>query len=152
MKKSEKIWVTVLAIAAIIFIIVLLANRLNGNKVNDGDSNSGPEEFVEKQEDGTKINISNKIKETKKLGGLEISGIAITEKNNLAQLLGTIKNTSGKVDGGYTVKIIVVSKSNQQIIDMLFDIPELKPGQSLQLDCSATFDYSNAYDVKFEKM
>ncbi len=172
MKKKEKIWICILAIAVIIFIIVLLVNRsrkdeennvsnsaadssqTNGGENSEGQNNEEPknEEFVSKQEDGSKVNTSDKIRETKRLGGLEISGLTITESNNLTQLLGTIENTSNSVDGGYTAKIIIVDKENNQIIDMIFSIAELQPGQSMQLDCSATFDYSNAYDVKFERI
>lgn len=167
MKKKEKIWVLLLAIAVIIFIIVLLVNRsgkdennnvsnsgADSSQINNGENSGEPkdEEFVARQEDGTRVNTSNKIKETKRIGGLEISGVTITENNNLTQLLGTVENTSRAVDGGYTLKIIVVDKENQELIDMLFDITELQPGQSTQIDCSATFDYSNAYDVRFEKM
>ncbi len=162
MKKNEKIGIMILALVAIIVIVVLLVNRSGKDKQTSGgnngvgssqvDNGQNGEEFVSRQEDGTKVNISNKIKETKRVGGLEITGLTITEKDNLAQLLGTVTNVSSGVEGNYTLKIIVLDKDNQEIIDMLFSVSELQPGQSVGIDSSATFDFSNAYDIRFEKM
>ena len=82
MKSSDKKAIVICAIA-IITIIALLTIKSNNpketkQKTNQNKSEVQTEEFVEMQADGTKLNTSSKLKETKTIDGLEITNIQLT--------------------------------------------------------------------------
>lgn len=149
MKKNEKIGILILIGVAIVIISILVAR--SGKKEEIGEENTVKEEFVDVLEDGTRLNTSDKLHETKKFEGMEITDFQLTENNNVSLLLGTITNTSNGVVGGYPVRIKVVDKEGNEIITVEAYIGELEPGQSTQLNTSATFDYANAYDFSISK-
>jgi len=151
MKTKEKKMILILGLITIIVVIFAVITG-NENKTNEENKQEEvKEEFVEKLEDGTRLNTSKKLHETKKIDGMEISNFQVTEKGNVTVLLGTIKNTSESKKGGYPVDITILDKQGNEIIDVVGYIGELEPGQSEQLNVSASFDYANAYDFTIEK-
>ena len=151
MTKNEKKVVGVIALIAVIIIIILLVTRGNQNKKQEEGNTAPKEEFVEVLEDGTRLNTSNKLHETKKIDGMEITNFQLTENGNVTLLLGTVTNTSGISQGGYPVSVRVVDKNQQEIVTVSAYIPPLEPGQSTPLNVGATFDYANAYDFSVTK-
>ncbi len=153
MSKKEKIIIGILILIAIIAIFVLVAIRRNNtnNIALEEENQVQDEEYVEVLEDDTRLNTSDKLQETKIFDEMEISNIQLTEKDNMTVLLGTIKNNSSTVKGGYPVNITVLDKSGNEIITVAAYIKELQPGESTQLSTSATFDYANAYDFTITK-
>jgi len=149
MKKNEKIGILILIGIAVVIIIGRVIAR--GGKKEEVEENTVKEEFVDVLEDGTRLNTSSKLHETKKFEGMEIRDFQLTENNNVSLLLGTITNTSNKVEGGYPVKIKIIDKEGNEIITVEAYIGELEPGQSTELNTSATFDYANAYDFSISK-
>lgn len=149
MKKWEKNWIIGLIVFLVVVIGIIIIRNNNKNKENENTNKS--EEFVEVLEDGTRLNISNKLNETKTIDGLEVSNFQITENNNVTVLLGTITNKTSQTRGDYAVSIKVKDKEGNEIVTVGGYIGELKPGQSTQLNCSATFDYANAYDFEITK-
>lgn len=147
MKANEKKLISVLVIIAIIAIIALIIVKI-GNKEENTNDNQVKEEFVDILEDGTKLNKSDKLQETKVFDGLKIADFQLTEKDNVTLLLGTITNETQETKGGYPIKIKIVDKNGNEIITVGGFIGELKPGESMQLNSSATFDYANAYDFE----
>ena len=154
MKKNEKIVIGVLVLLTIVVIIVAIANRdkkdENTNTTVE-QSNVQEEEFVNTLADGTRLNTSEELHKTKTFDGMEISEFQLTENGNVTLLLGTITNTSNVEKGGYPVDIKVIDKEGQEIITVGAYISKLQPGQSTQLNTSATFDYANAYDFEISK-
>ena len=154
MKKNEKIVIGVLVLITIVVIIVAIANRdkkdENTNTTVE-QSNVQEEEFVNTLADGTRLNTSEELHKTKTFDGMEISEFQLTENGNVTLLLGTITNTSNVEKGGYPVDIKVIDKEGQEIITVGAYISKLQPGQSTQLNTSATFDYANAYDFEISK-
>ena len=75
----------------------------------------------------------------------------LTEKENVTVLLGTITNNTEETRGGYPVDIKIIDKEGNEIITVGGYIGEIKPGESMQLNSSATFDYANAYDFEIMK-
>ena len=154
MKKNEKIMIVVLiaiAIAAIVFAV-----NFNKSKEEEAPQASEPtnvvkEEFVEVLEDGTRLNTSEKLAETKTFDGMQITDLQLTENGNVSLLLGTVTNTSDTTKGGYPVNIKVLDKKGEEIITVAAFLGELEPGESTQLSTSATFDYANAYDFEITK-
>ena len=153
MKKNEKIMIAVLIVIVIIVTIVFFVTRKENKKVEENvvKEEQQQEEYVQVLDDGTKLNKSDKLNETKVFDGLEISNIQLTESNNLSVLLGTITNTSTTTKGGYSVDIKIIDEDENEIVTMAGYISELEPGESTQLNASATFDYANAYDFIIEK-
>lgn len=162
MSDKEKRMILVLILITIVVIIVGIVMSINkekkeneGNNIVGGVEGEGNtpvvEEFVNLEEDGTKVNISNKLKETKTFDGLEISNLQLTMKDNVSLILGEIKNVSDTARGGYPVSLTILDKEGNEIIAIGAYIQELQPGQTAKLDTSATFDFANAYDFKITK-
>ena len=156
MKKNEKIVIGVLVLITIVVIVVAISNRNKKDENNNTNttaeqSNVQEEEFVNTLADGTRLNTSEELHKTKTFDGMEISDFQLTENGNVTLLLGTITNTSNVEKGGYPVDIKVLDKEGQEIITVGAYISKLQPGQSTQLNTSATFDYANAYDFEISK-
>lgn len=155
MKKNEKIMIGILIAITIILIIVVILGKSNKNNSNEElqkETNIQQEEkFIEVLEDGTKLNNSSKLHETKKIDGMELTNIQFTEKDNVTLLIGTITNISNTTKGGYPVNIkIVDEKGNEKVVIEAF-IEKLESGESSQFSTNATLDYANAYDFIITK-
>ena len=154
-KKKEKQIIGVLAIIIIFIIIVAVVFKVKNSKeenlANIQEENVVAEEFVDVLEDGTRVNKSEKLHETKIFDGLEISNFRLTEKENVTLLLGTITNRSSEVKGDYPINIKVVDKNGNEIVTVSAYIGKLEVGESCELNTSATFDYANAYDIEISK-
>lgn len=153
MKNKEKRMIAVLVIITIIVIIIAVIRGNSQKDANKGqeENTETKEEFVQVLEDGTKLNNSNKLQETKKIEGMEITNIQLTEKGNVTLLLGTVTNVSDTTQGGYPVNVKIIDKTGEEIITVAGFIGQLKPGENTQLSTSATFDYANAYDFMITK-
>ena len=158
MKKNEKIVIAVLLIITIILIVILCARNSKNNDESTTSTSSSSisedtteNEYVTLLDDGTKLNTSTKLNETKTLGGLEITDIQLTESNNMTQLLATVTNTSDETDGDFLATLTLVDESGETLIELKAYIPELDPGEDTQLNTSAGFDYSEAYDFVISK-
>lgn len=155
MKRNEKIAIGILVLITVIVIILFVVFSKNGGEkntdVNLQNSNTQTEEFVNVASDGTKVNTSDKLHETKTFDGMEISDLQLTENGNVTVLLGTITNNSTEVKGGYPISITILDKNGNELTVVAAYIGELQPGESTQLNTSATFDYANAYDFEISK-
>ena len=154
MNKNQKIILGVIAVIIIIIIAIVVSNNKNKGEQQERQpvvENQAEEEFVQTLTDGTRLNTSTKMQETKTIDGMEITGIQLTERGNVSQLLGTITNKSNETKGGYPVDITILDKTGKEIVTVGGYIGKLEPGESTQLSSSATFDYANAYDYRIEK-
>lgn len=151
MKKKKKgisiIWVLVLIIVVIIAIRLINKKNKNNNE-NTSANNSVTEKFVQVLNDGTKLNKSNKLSETKNVGDYKISNIQLTMKNNQSVLLADIKNTSKQETGTTLIDIILYDENKNEIATIPGIISPIKPGETTQLNSSITVDYANAYDFE----
>ena len=150
MKSNEKKLITILIIITIIVGVIAIV-RNNSNKKEEIEQEEKQEEYVDRLEDGTRLNKSDKLHESKTIDGLTISNLQLTEKENVTVLLGTITNNTEETRGGYPVDIKIIDKKGNEIITVGGYIGEIKPGESMQLNSSATFDYANAYDFEITK-
>ena len=154
MKKSEKRMILTIVVVAGIIIVGLLIWRNNANKGNEPQNNGGEqvaEKYVQVLEDGTKLNTSNKLKETKKVDELEISGIQLTNQNGLSVILGTVKNTSNR-DLGLTVIEVTLYDDKKNVLEKVEGfVSPVKAGESVQLNMGVSSDYANAYDFSVVK-
>lgn len=150
--KDKKVWIFVLVmIVIIVLLLIIKANSNKGGNIIDEQKIAKDEEFVEVKSDGTKINTSNKLAETKMIDGLEVSNIRLSEKNNTSRILATVKNTSGVQKGGYAVKIALLNKQGQTIKEIEAYIDKVASGDTVTLNTAATVDFANAYDFTITK-
>lgn len=152
MKKKEKKMILILVIITIVITGVLLF-LTNKNKKNADEIKTNPneEEFVQILEDGTKLNISTKMKEPKELEGLLIENIQLTNKEEKTELIADVKNNTQKDTEAILVNIIFYNKEGDEIATIGGRISPLKVGQTMQFSTTAMMDYSNAYNFKIER-
>lgn len=159
MKKSERRMILVLILVAVIVIAVLVSVRNKNNNTDDvvDDNGSVAEnggetpneevgEFVEVLDDGTKMNTSDKLAETKTFSNYEVSNIQLTESNGQSLILADVKNIGETKADVVLIDITLLDKEGQEIVTIGGIIGDVEPGQTVQLNSSATTDFSNAYD------
>ena len=151
--KDKKWWIFIGI--AIILIVVLLVYKSSLNN-NEGKTN---EQIVENtiigntkiEEDGTKVNISEKFIETKKIDGLEISNIKFSQKDNVTQILADVKNTTDKKVEGFDVMLKIMDKEGNMIIGLGSFIPTVEANGTATLNTTTLGDYVDAYDFEIIK-
>ena len=155
MKKKEKRLILILVIITIIAIIIMVTNKNkkqeDSNQTVEQNTTQTEEKYVDVLDDGTKLNKSSKLQEVKKIDGMEISDFQITQKDNVTVLLGTITNKTNQTKGDYPISIKILDDQGNEITTVGGYIGKLDAGESTQLNCSATFDYANAYDFEITK-
>ena len=65
-------------------------------KNNQEDEGTVKEKYVQLLADGSKLNISEKLKENKKIDKLTIKDITLSYQNGVTTLLANVENTSNK--------------------------------------------------------
>ena len=140
------ILVVIAIIAAVVYFVFF--NKKEGSK---HQTPSQTEEFVSVMEDGTKQNTSSKLATPKKLGGLEVTNIRLTERDGLTLLLADVRNVGTEKDGDYAVTIKMVDKEGKELITATGYIDTVKPAETVTLNTSITANLANAYDFAIEK-
>ncbi len=137
----------------IIFILIITIGVssfffFKGNgKASEKDELLKVSEYAIINNEGVKINVSEKLNTDKKSSEFSISNIRLTEKDNDTLLEGTITNISGKdILEERTIKIKYVDEKGEELGIVYVVIMPLKNGETTALITSATSDYSNAYD------
>ncbi len=154
MKDNQKKFIIALVAIIIVVIIILIATNKNKSKnnedINTVEENTVKEEFVQVLEDGTKLNISSKLAETKTVNGLEFGNIQLTEQGGQSLLLADVKNNTSNATELTLVDLTLLDKEGNTIVELGGIIAPLAPGESTQFNTSTTLDYANAYDFKVE--
>ena len=134
---------------AIITTLAIITNR-KGKEVNSDstEENKVVEEFVQVLEDGTKLNTSTKLSETKIVDGLKIGNIQLTMQNGQSVLLADAENDTGKDIDIMLLDIILLDKNGNELTTIAGIVGDLKAGEKQQLNSSVTSDYANAYDFR----
>ena len=151
MKKNEKRMILILIIVAVIIIAVLVKARNSKNSEELADANNVventvQEEFVQVLDDGTKLNTSDKLAETKTFGNYEVSNIQLTEQDGQSLILADVKNIGDTRAEVALIDITLLDKEGNEIITIGGIIGDVEPGETVQLNSSATTDFANAYD------
>lgn len=157
MKKKEKMVILVLLIITIILVAVGIVTKNNSNKTQTAKTDENKdadeiqmldEENVVKLEDGTRYNTSSKLNKDKKVDGMTLSNIQLTEKENQTILLGTLVNTSNKTQEEGWIDVILMDKDGNEIKRMPTYVMKLESGESTTFESQTSLDYVNAYDLK----
>lgn len=152
MKKKEKRMILIILLVSVVIIAGLLIwKNSSKNKGEKTEENTVEEKYVDTLDDGTKLNKSNKLKETKKLGELEITGIQLTYANGIAVILGNVTNTGNKDIDLTPIELTLYDDQGNELEKLDGIISPVKAGETVQLNIGISADYSNAYDFKIEK-
>lgn len=149
MNKSERKQVMIMigVMLAIVIILLIVKSTKGDEQENQPIQNTVQNEaYVERQEDGTSLNVSNKIKETKKLGDLEFSNIRLTSKNGESYLTATVKNTSSVKTGDEFITITVLDENGNTLTSVYAYLGTIDAGQETTLSTKTSSDFANAYD------
>ena len=150
MKKNEKrmilILLAILLIAIVIFAVT--KNKKGNNNDNTEVENKPVEEFVQVLEDGTKLNTSTKLNESRDVSGFRFENIQFTEQNGQSVLLADVTNNTGKATDYTLVDVILLDKTGKEIVKLGGIISPLQTGEKTQFNMSTTLDYANSYDFK----
>ena len=160
-KNVRLIWIILIIIVAVgVIVTINLSNNKKDTKpaqqqsqVENGQQEEAKlvEKYVQVLEDGTKLNISEKIKQTKKVGDLEISNIQITYQNGVTNILATVTNTSSKKSELQNVSIVLSDDEGNTIYTLRGVLEETEPNGTSQLNTSITADFANSYDFTISK-
>lgn len=152
MKQGEKRMILILiAITIIVYIISVIVKNNNGKlKEQEQVKNQGTE-LIQMREDGTKTNISEKLKESKILDNLEVSDIQIIEKNGEANITANITNTSSMLVKEFPITIKVVNKLGETIQEVGAYVGKMKAGETRSINASIYMDISEIYDCSIIK-
>lgn len=155
MKKKEKRMILILLVILIIAIVIFVVSK-NANKENNTNENASatqlentePEEFVQVQEDGTKLNTSTELNKEKQVGNYKFENMQLTTQDNQTVLLADVTNTGSNKTDIQLVDVTLLDKDGNEIITVGGIISQLDPGEKTQFNTSMTLDYANTYDFK----
>lgn len=152
----------VIVCVIVIVLIIILVIAMGGKKKQTGDEqnpienninneNIITEEYVEKQEDGSKVNISEQLKQPKTIDGLEISNIRLVEEDGLSQIVADVKNSSSITKGNFDIVITALDKKGNKLLELDGFIDKVEAGKAGIMNAYVTSDIANAYDITIQK-
>ena len=153
MKKQEKRMLLILVIvSALIITIIWFATRnKENNNVGGTTENVEQGEFTRVEADGTIVNTSEKLKQTKENLGFSITNINFVKKGNETILTARVTNNTGEAQGDFLGQIVLLDKRGNEIGRIPTMITETQNGEAIDIETSITESYANAYDFRLEK-
>lgn len=153
MRKEEKRLIIILVLITVVVIGVVWGITNHNKNKKDNNTNvteqeNVVEEYVQKLEDGSKLNVSDKLQKSKKLDGLEITNIQLREIGGITTLLADVSNKTGSATTDKMVKVEVLDKSGNTIVTLRGLIDAMPADGNVQLNMAVTADVANAYDFK----
>lgn len=155
-KQGINLMALIIAIIIIVLVVILIKNIASKNKSKEKTDNTTQttteEKYVQTLDNGTKLNISEKLNEDKKVEDLQLKNIQLTYKNGVTNLLCDIQNNSKQEVKMEDVEIVLLDENGDTIYKMRGFMEEIKPGETKQFNSSITADFSNAYDFKINRI
>ena len=154
-KKSSNVKVIILLIVVLLIILGIVAfviNQNNNSTNNTKTENTTVEEFVQVLDNGTKVNISDKLKQTKELDEFTIGNIQYKYTNGISTMTAEVTNNSDKATELTDIKITLLDKEGNVISELEGLIAPLEAGAKTKLSLNVTLDLVNAYDFTIEKI
>lgn len=158
-KKKEKILISFLIIIILSILVVAGIKQINkkdeekeeSNTIEYNQEDEIKEEYVEILQDGSKLNISDKLKENKKIDSLVLKDIGLSYKDGVTTLLANVKNTSKEISKQKEVEITLLNNKGEKLYILRGVIEEIGPGEIKQLNTSITADFANTYNFTIEE-
>ena len=159
--RRDKLRVMIAIIIVFVFLLIIIntmiiskVHREEGirevNETNEGIQGEIAEEPKNSTEleDGTKLNISEKVNSKKNIDGLKIENINLMSKDGGTMLTADVTNNTGRDLGITTMDLILKDESGEEIVKMGGILSPVKKGEKVQLNHAMTLDYSNVYDLE----
>lgn len=169
MERRMVIFLVVVAIIVIatVAIIISNSNKKNEQKVEQDQTNSTLEAEVNpdstpeenpsiggtdnvKEENGLKVNTSNKLKETKTFGIYTLENISVIKGETGTAITGTLTANVTEKTAGRDAVMKFYDKNGKLLSQMNTYIPQVKPNESVTFSTETTADVANAYDFTIE--
>ena len=155
MKYEDKKTIIILVLFAVIVVaaICIIGSIMKKTskvetEVAKQNTETNTEKYVQKLEDGSKLNVSDELRKTKNVEGLEISNIQLKEIGGITTLLADVENKTGKATERKMVKIDILDNSGNVITDVQGVMDTIKAGEKVQLNTAVSADVANAYDFR----
>ncbi len=152
MNNRNKRIMFIMGIIIIILIIFMGYKVINKQDKDNSNEFNKTNAIVQTIEDGQKVNKSEKMKETKKLGNIEISNIILNFQNNESQLTAKVKNVGSGKDGDYFIKITMIDEKGNSIGEVKGYIDKIEAGREKDISIKVSADLVDAYDIKIERI
>lgn len=154
MKNKRRILMIIFMLIVIsIFAIATILNNSNKNESensvteNQEDEGQQAEKYTMTLEDGSKVNISEKLAEPKTIDGLEIKDIELVYKDNQTRLKANVVNNSKENFSEIMVIDITFVDEQQNTIQTTKGLIQPMPvGETVELNAVLGLDYSNVYN------
>ena len=153
-KKKMLIVIAIIIVLVIIVVVsILMSNGVNNsnNKSNVTSNLDKYEKYVQPLEDGSKINVSNKLLETKEYEGLEISNTSLEWKNGVTVLVADVINKGSTTKEQQKIYVVLEDKDKNEITRLSGIIDKVEPGKKVQINITTTKDVANVYDFRIEE-
>ena len=153
MKKQEKRMLLILVIVSVLIITIIWFATRNKENNNVGGTTENVEqgEFTKVEADGTIVNTSEKLKQTKENLGFSITNINFMKKGNETILTARVTNNTGEEQGDFLGQIVLLDKKGNEIGRIPAMITETENGEAIDIETTITESYANAYDFRLEK-
>ena len=138
---KQKQVIIIIAIAILLVVIIAVAVPL-------ASKDTTKEEYVEVLEDGTKINTSEKLSQTKTYNGIEFTNIKFTNASSVTNLSADVKNTTSEDMESQVVRINVLDEQGNIITTYRGSVEALKAGETTTFNAAIAANYANAYDIE----
>ena len=153
MKKQEKRMLLILVIVSVLIITIIWFATRNKENNNVGGTTENVEqgEFTKVEANGTIVNTSEKLKQTKENLGFSITNINFMKKGNETILTARVTNNTGEAQGDFLGQIVLLDKRGNEIGRIPAMITETENGEAIDIETTITESYANAYDFRLEK-
>lgn len=153
MKKQEKRMLLILVIVSVLIITIIWFATRNKENNNVGGTTENVEqgEFTKVEADGTIVNTSEKLKQTKENLGFSITNINFMKKGNETILTARVTNNTGEAQGDFLGQIVLLDKRGNETGRIPAMITETENGEAIDIETTITESYANAYDFRLEK-
>ena len=150
-KSQHQIRLLIIGIVLVIAIIVVIAS-VNKNKnivVDETQQPTNVETNFTQAADGTKVNTSEELSQTKEVGDVIIKQTKLVYSNGTALLTSTVTN-NGIAKDNLRFKIKFIANDGSVIAEAIGFVGQIKANQTTTISSSITLDTSNAKDVVYE--
>lgn len=171
MKKEKiKIFIIVILIVLLVIFSILLINRkqektqvaIDDTKLTEDEIYQevltevlyGKEKYITHDENGNRVNISDKMKEAVTVNGegdLEVQKIDIYSKDNKTIIEGSIKNNGNAALGDEILTLSLKDDTGIEILGVGIYVDKMQSGESSTFQTYATIDLANAYSYSVSK-
>ena len=142
-KINKKAIIIIVIILLVIIAIIKIIYKKNKKNTTDEESNQS---YAQVMEDTSKVNISEKMKETKDVDGLQVSNIKITETDNISSMKANITNTTSSEIPDTILEIKFVNKAGNEIVTVSGYVGKISPGETVPFEASIAANFADAYD------